>query len=142
MFTFGRDHEKKCEAQYVRNPAQVPMLMSVIDAVHDLIEGHGELEQVRASLRVALTEGGAGVWENAAKWLRKTSFEHPEILTLWSELASHPKANTRFRVACFLDEMPADTAFAIFTRLSQDRSQKVAEMAQYKRPKARGADAA
>ena len=134
MFTFGRDHEKKCEAQYVRNPAHVPMLMNVIDAVHDLLEGRGGLEQVRASLRVALTDGGAGVWENAAKWLRKTSFDHPEILSLWSELASHPKADIRFRVACFIDEMPVETASAICAGLSQDRSKKVAEMAEYKTP--------
>jgi hypothetical protein len=141
MFTFGRDHEKKCEARYVRNPADVPMLMNVIDAVHDLIEGRGGLEQLRSSLRVALTDGGAGVWENAAKWLRKTSVEHPEILGLWSELASHPKASVRFRVACYLDAMPFETASAVWACLAQDRSKKVATMAEERFSRARGADA-
>ena len=126
----------------MRNPAHVPMLMNVIDSIHDLLDRQGGLEEVRSSLRVALTEGGSGVWENAAKWLRKVSFEHPEILSLWSELASHPKADVRFRIACFIDEMPVETASGIYARLSQDRSKKVAEMAAYKRPEAHGTDAA
>jgi hypothetical protein len=33
MFTFGREHEKKCEPRYVRNPEQVPLLLAVVDAV-------------------------------------------------------------------------------------------------------------
>jgi len=41
MFTFGREHEKKCDAAYVRNCAQLPLLIKVIDSTHDLIEGTG-----------------------------------------------------------------------------------------------------
>jgi len=142
MFTFGRDHEKKCEERLVRNPAQIPLLMGVIDAVHDLIEGRGNLAHVTDSVRTAFISGGAGVWENAAKWLRKTSFEYPEILNLWSELASHPKADVRFRVACLLGEMPTETFAEISPRLLADRSRKVADMAAYKGATVHGAGAA
>jgi hypothetical protein len=105
MFTFGRDQEKKYEERLVRNPAQIPMLMDVIDAVHDLIEGHGDLTQVTDSVRIALTSGGAGVWENAEKWLRKTGFEYPDILSFPSKsrrtisrgMLPGPDANCDFR---------------------------------------------
>ena len=142
MFTFGRDHEKKCEERLVGNPAQVPLLMDVIDAVHDLIEGNGNLAPVATSIRTAMTQGGAGVWENAAKWLRKTACDHPEILSLWSELASHSKAEVRYRIACLLDEMPSHMLTAIAPSLLTDRSRRVAEMAAYKIARLRGTHAA
>jgi hypothetical protein len=41
MFTFGREHEKKCDAAYVRNCAQLPLLIKVIDSTRDLIEETG-----------------------------------------------------------------------------------------------------
>lgn len=129
MFTFGRDHEKNCEARLVRNPAQIPLLMNVIDAIHDLIDGNGDLEYVRTSVHVAMTEGGAGVWENAAKWLRKTGFDYPDIISLWSELASHSNAEVRFRVASLLDEVPIKCFGAISSALLKDRSKRVVEMA-------------
>ena len=60
MFTFGREHEKKCEPRYVRNPEQVPLLLAVVDGVHDLIEGKGTEEPLKKSLRKAFIEGGSG----------------------------------------------------------------------------------
>ena len=60
MFTFGREHEKKCEPRYVRNPEQVPLLLAVVDAVHDLIEDKGTEEALKKSLRKAFIEDGSG----------------------------------------------------------------------------------
>jgi hypothetical protein len=129
MFTFGRAHEKKCEASYVRNRAQVPLLMRVIDAVHDRIEGIGSEEELRDALRVAMVEGGAGVWENSGRWLRKASQDYPGLLSLWTELARHSKAQVRFRIACFLDEMPDDAFAELAPVLVADRSTMVATRA-------------
>jgi hypothetical protein len=129
MFTFGREHEKKCEARYVRNPSQIPLLLSVVDAVHDLIEGKGTEEDLKESLRKAFVEGGAGVWENTEKWLRKSSEDYPGVLELWSEFANHPKAEVRFRVACVLDRLPKPLFLVLSLQLVNDKSKKVHNMA-------------
>ncbi|MFZ6655334.1 hypothetical protein [Undibacterium sp. TJN19] len=129
MFTFGREHEKRCDSKYVRNPSQVVLLLNVIDAVHDLLEDKGSEDHLVHALRVAMTDGGAGVWENAAKWLRLSSGDYPQVLKLWPELAQHPKADVRFKVACFLDEMPRGIFAELSSQLTQDKSSKVATMA-------------
>ncbi|MCF7223413.1 hypothetical protein [Marilutibacter chinensis] len=103
--------------------------MAVIDAVHDLIDGVGSEERLASSIRDAFVLGGSGVWENAGKWLRKSSTDYPVVLGLWSEFASHGHAEVRFRTACFLDEMPQDTYRLISSALLVDRSTRVARMA-------------
>ena len=130
MFTFGRAREKKAEAGYVRDPDQVPLLTAVIDAVHDLVEGKGSEQQVSEAISVAFSFGGAGVWECAGKWLRRAGGEYPAIVTLWDELARHPEAKVRFRVAAFLDEVPAAVFTALSPVLLEDVSQKVRSMAE------------
>lgn len=129
MFTFGRDHEKKVCARYVRNPEQVPLLDSVIDAVHDLIEGKGSERALRDAIRTAFTEGGSGVWENTESWLRKASADYPGLLQLWAELAAHPKTEVRFRVACVLNLIPEPCRTDLAIRLKSDNSKKVSAMA-------------
>ena len=129
MFTLGRDHGKKTDARYVRDPKQVSLLLSVIDAVHDLIEGKGSEQALKEAIRAAFTTGGSGVWENAEKWLRKSSQDYPSVLDLWPEFAAHPKAEVRFRVACVLNLMPESVYFALASQLRTDKSKKVAGMA-------------
>jgi len=129
VFTFGREHERKCEAAYVRKPDQIPLLMAVVDAVHDLIEGSGTEANLAVALRSAFTEGGAGVWENAGKWLRKSSEDYPAVLDLWREFAAHASSNVRFRTACLLNDMPASVFSTLAPALCADRSKKVAAMA-------------
>lgn len=129
IFTFGREHEKKCEARYVRNPAQVPLLMAVVDAVHDLIEGTGTEVALQNALRTAFIEGGLGVWGNAEKWLRKCSSEYPALLDLWSEFAENPNAEVRYRVACVLNLFPRKIFDTLSEQLATDKSKKVSNMA-------------
>lgn len=142
MFTFGRDHEKSSEARYVRKPEQIPLLMSVIDAVHDLIESKGDEEALKAAVRCAFVAGGSGVWENAGKWLRKCGTEFPGTNALWREFAMHPESEVRFRAACFLDEMPLHCFFELSPALVADRSKKVARMASARTAEVDGSDAA
>lgn len=129
IFTFGREHERKCEARYVRDKSQTPMLMAVVDAVHDLIDGQGTTEALQEHLRTAFVSGGSGVWENAEKWLRKCSHDYPQILGLWPEFAANNDARVRFRVACVLNLLPRHIFNDISPRLAADRSKKVAAMA-------------
>jgi len=129
IFTFGREHEKKCEARYVRDKTQIPLLLSVVDSVHDLIEGHGTEAALADVIRIAFIEGGAGVWGNADKWLRKCSPDYPALQKLWLEFAVHPKAEVRFRVACLLNSVPASIFDALAHNLAADKSKKVSTMA-------------
>jgi len=129
VLTFGRDHEKACGAEYVRDKSQVGLLSAVIDAVHDRIEGTGDDQSVAVAVEDAFVNGGNGVWENAGTWLRKASVEWPELLHVWALLAAHPKGEVRFRVACFLRQIPTECRESIATTLVSDRSKRVRSMA-------------
>lgn len=129
MFTFGREHEKKCAVAYLRNPQQAVLISDVIDSVHDLLDGTASIEKLADAIRIAFVRGGSGVWEGAGSWLRKTSAHYPSLVSLWDELAAHPKAEVRFRVACFLDQVPAGVFDVLSHRLAMDKSKRVASMA-------------
>ena len=129
MFTFGRDHERKCAAAKLRKPDQAAMLVSVVDAVHDLLEGKSSLNEIRPILIDAFIAGGSGVWETTGSWMRQIIAEHPDFSTVWCDLASHSDSQVRFRVACFINDMPAPIAKEVGEHLRTDRSKKVREMA-------------
>ncbi|CAN0369648.1 unnamed protein product, partial [Ectocarpus sp. 4 AP-2014] len=102
-----------------------------VDAVHDLLEGKCDTTAALARIRVAFVDGGAGVWEQAGSWLRQLGNEQ-ETKELWRFLASEKSAKTRFRVACFLNDLDADLRTELASALMTDRSRKVAEMAKAK----------
>jgi hypothetical protein len=129
LFTFGREHERKCAIAYVRDPAQAALIVTVVDAVHDLLESTSGTDALRQALRDALCKGGSGVWEGAATWLRKCSVEYPDLARLWTELAQHSTAEVRFRVACCLDDIPEVDRGPIGQMLLTDKSKRVVQMA-------------
>ena len=129
MFTFGREHERKCALAYVRKPDQAALVSTMIDAIHDLLEGKGNAGQVGAVIGEAFAHGGSGVWESAGSWLRKIGAEYNEARQLWAVLARHESAAVRFRVACFLNEMPHEEFATASSLLLNDKSEKVAAMA-------------
>jgi hypothetical protein len=129
LFSFGREHEKKCAERHVRDPAQLYLVTALIDSVHDLLEGKTSEEQVRSAVRAAFVEGGVGVWEQAGSWLRKLCEDYPDFRALWPEFASNLKAGIRFRTAAFLDDMPGAIAEGVHARLVSDNSSRVRQMA-------------
>ncbi len=130
MFAFGREHEKKCALAYPRQPDQAALVSTMIDAIHDLLEGKGTAGQASAAIGDAFANGGSGVWESAGSWIRKTNveYEYPETCQLWTVLARHEAAIVRFRVACFLNEMPCEEFASVSSLLLNDKSKKVAAM--------------
>tara|TARA_A100001391_G_scaffold83327_1_gene54599 strand:+ start:441 stop:887 length:447 start_codon:yes stop_codon:yes gene_type:complete len=128
MFTFGRQREKECAAYYLRNPDQLSLIEDVVDAVHDVIEDEHKIDDFRAAFERAFVDGGSGVWEKTASWLTKLSVEHEELLTEWRKLSTHPKAEVRFRVACCMNDMPAEVAAELADAFLTDHSRKVREM--------------
>jgi len=129
MFTFGREHEKRCAAHYLRDPSQIGLIADVVDAVHDVLEGKCRVDDVRQTCSRAFCDGGSGVWEQTALWMTKLDREHPLLLSDWRTLAANKKATVRFRVACCLNDMPQSLAKEIGELLANDRSKKVREMA-------------
>jgi hypothetical protein len=132
MFTFGREHEKECSARNFRGKTQLPdihFLMTVIDDVHDLIEGKGSIEQVIESCRAAFTKGGRVAWDQTEYWIRKCSEDYPEILELWYEFSDDSRAEIRWRVACLLDNLPISIRSDLSFKLANDRSKRVSGMA-------------
>jgi hypothetical protein len=129
MFTFGREHELECAVRDLRDANQAHMITNVVDAVHDILEGKSTPESVRSIAIRAFTDGGSGVWEQTGSWLRKLTAEYPELESVWHELSNSPDGNTRFRVACFINELPRALATEIGVRLTDDRHKKTREMA-------------
>jgi hypothetical protein len=130
MFTFGRQHEKKCAVSYVRDIGQASLIHDVIDAVHDVLENQTDIEDVRPVFSRAFTEGGSGVWEQTGSWIWKLAVEYPDLDSLWQEFATNTDWKVRFRAACFINNMPVTTATEIGNILRNDRSKRVREMAQ------------
>jgi len=125
VFTFGRDHEKRCARQYVRAPDQCVLADEVVDAVHDLLESKKPYEEVARLLKRALSEGGSGVWEQAGGWILKLAREYSAFDAIWAELAAHKSATVRFRVASFLSDMKPDMFAQLAPILLADSSAKV-----------------
>ena len=129
MFTFGRDHEKRCAASYFRKPADPAALLALIDAVHDLAEGKAAVADVRGRLVQCLVEGGVRTWEGAGYWLAKAQDDFPELSDVWTQLARHPQAEVRWRIACLRDRMPVAVRDELTPVLLADASRRVRETA-------------
>lgn len=138
MFTFGRDHEKRCAARNVRNPADSGLVDELIDSIHDFLEGKTDADRVRSAVFSAFALGGSGAWEQSGSWLLKLGQEYPEMETLWLELAAHPKAEVRFRVSCHLNDLSPAIAAGLQSALEQDRSSRVRQMATARRDEREG----
>jgi hypothetical protein len=130
IFTFGRQREKECSIDYLHDQAQAPLIHGVVDAVHDLLEGTITEDALRPVLFHAFCEGGGGVWEQTAGWLRKLASDFPSLQSLWLEFAAHPQWKVRLRTAGCLDDMPESLAIQVGNRLKSDRSMKVRSMAE------------
>lgn len=129
MFTFGRDHEKKCAVNYLRDTDESRRITDVVDAVHDVIEGKITSDSIRPILIGAFSDGGSGVWEQCGSWIIKLAAEHPGLHLLWHELSKSPDHKVRFRVACFIDKLPRSLALELGEQLKDDRHKKTREMA-------------
>ncbi len=130
MFTFGREHEKVCAANYLRDQRELSKIHEVIDVAHDLLEGNLPESEIRPILVKAFSEGGSGVWEQTAKWIRNLIRDYPSLATIWDELAEHPDWKVRWRTACVLDWMPIEVARRIGPLLASDKSKKVRQYAE------------
>jgi hypothetical protein len=130
MFTFGREHELKCALRDIKSEPNVRLITQVVEAVHDLLEGKSRAVPIQHVIIEAFSFGGSGVWERTGDWLRQLSRENPEMLDTWRELSRSHNGKVRFRVACFLNEMPRDLALEIGIQFSRDISQKVRDMAE------------
>ncbi len=129
MFTFGREHEIKHATAVIGGPEKAELLINVIHAVHDFLEGEPSLEEALKAMQVGFSGGKSGVWEYTGSWIRKLGQESPDALELWRILARDKSYLVRFRVACFLHDMPHQLAIDLGHSLATDKSKKVRTMA-------------
>ncbi len=125
MFTIGRDREKEHARKFLGASADPALLESVIDAVHDLLEGQSIAEDTFEAFRRGFVEGRSGTWESTGSWLTKTVREFPALSSLWHEFTAHPSAQIRFRTAAHLTDMPEADAQKLLPILLADKSTKV-----------------
>jgi hypothetical protein len=125
MFTFGREHEKKCASTHVDDPSQIPNIHRVIDAVHDLLDGVAAEHEIAPVLADTFVNGGSGVWEQTGSWLAKLCPKYPTLSSLWLEFAGNRSASIRFRAAAFICNMPEQEFQVLLPQLLRDKSSRV-----------------
>ncbi|CRX67099.1 MULTISPECIES: hypothetical protein [Stenotrophomonas maltophilia group] len=130
MFTFGREHEIKCAIRRHRKDDELQMVLAIINAIHDFKDGIVPIESALNAIRKGLVGGASGTWEAAGSWLCKLNKAHPTTECVWFELASHPMAKVRFRVACHMRWISEGLAARLYPTLAKDRSGRVREQAQ------------
>ena len=95
MFTIGRDREKEHARKFLGTSSDPALLESVIDAVHNLLEGQALSENTFEAFRRGFLEGRSGTWESTGSWLTKIDREFPALSSLWHEFAAHQSAQIR-----------------------------------------------
>jgi len=91
VFTFGRDHEKRCAVRYLRKSSDCALVLAVVDAVHDVIERKVIPSSSHPVLVQAFSNGGSGVWEQTGSWLCKLCVEDSDFQSVWHQLAKSSK---------------------------------------------------
>ena len=132
MFTFGRKTETDVVLRRHGGPEKAGMMVAVVDAVHDLLEGKASVEDVEKVITSAIVEGRRDIWDAAGTWLLKVQKYYPSVGRVWLELAKHPDAEVRFRVACHIIDLPEVTCTEVYGLLKDDKSKKVRTQAEGK----------
>ena len=104
----------KCETRNVRNPEQVPLLLAVVDGVHDLIEGKGTEEALKKSLRKAFIEGGSGT---DATWIAISSASSSSMADVLRILGLNSAKLYKIKNEAFPDSKNPDD---VLTRMKVD----------------------
>ncbi len=132
MFTFGRDHEVKHVIKCFGEGEKSALLVAVVNATHDLIEGRISVDRATEVTLNAFVDGKSGTWEKSGGWLLKINADYPSSVKAWRELAVHPSATVRFRVAAFLIDFPSGLRGELYEILKADKSKKVRDHAEGK----------
>lgn len=125
MFTFGRDHEIKTALRRHGGADSAGQVVDIVNAIHDLQENKCALEDVESVIRLALVEGRRDIWVAAGTWLLKLQGDYPTSRQVWTDLAVHPSAEVRFRVASHLVDFGGGLREEIYAVLKHDKSKRV-----------------
>lgn len=130
IWTIGREREKASASQYVKAKSQQNLVFQVIDAVCDLNEGTGSVEQFIEAAKAAFLLGRRTTWNSVDKWIRDVSSLHPEVNEIWNDLARNSKSEVRRQVAGRLYWYVSDEqSDMLFATLRRDKAQSVSSLA-------------
>ena len=90
MFTTGRNREKEHARKFLGASADSALLESVIDAVHDLLEGQALSEDIFEIFRRGFIQGRSGTWGSTGSWLKKMARELQALSSLLHEFDAYP----------------------------------------------------
>ncbi|MFT3961627.1 hypothetical protein [Propionivibrio sp.] len=90
------------------------------------------MEDVETVLTSAIIEGRRDIWDAAGTWLLKVQKYYPSVGHVWIDLAKHPDAEVRYRVACHIIDLPEATCTEVYALLKDDKSKKVRTQAEGK----------
>jgi hypothetical protein len=128
--SFGRERDKEFIRQYTLDEGSKDMLLRMTDAVHDLKDGNGSVEQFIDCVRDVVASTSSGMQEHGLLLLARVSRYHPQCLVIWRELASHRMWQHRLAVASRLYwHVPEDLSDSLFAVLRHDKSKRVREIA-------------
>ncbi|WP_156256213.1 hypothetical protein [Sandarakinorhabdus oryzae] len=128
--SFGRQTDRNHIIRYVSDPEAQILLLEMTDAVHDLNDGVGDVDQFISRVRDVLHSRFGGARENALMLLSRVARYHPECNVIWRELMQSPSWQMRFAVACRLYwHVPEDLSDRFFAILRNDKSKRVREIA-------------
>jgi len=128
MFTFGRDHEVQVALRRHGGSERGSEVVAIVNAIHDFLENKVPITVALGLIGEAIIAGRRDVWEAGATWLLKLT-KHAEARDVWLQLAHHSKAEVRFRVASFIDDLPNPLASELFELLKDDQSRRVRQHA-------------
>ncbi len=132
MFTFGREHELKCARAAFKSDNDAELMLQVVNSIHDLLDKKIKYADAELILKMGITEGNRATWDGTGSWLLKMSKDFPETENTWKELAEHPKAEVRYRVACHIGLFPSKYQEDLYATLTADKSKRVKNQADAK----------
>jgi hypothetical protein len=128
--TFGRARDKEFIEMTRLERADKDLLLAMTDAVHDLRDGIGSLENFLEKVEVAIWSKHEAVRDPALTLLMRVSHYYPECLRIWVDLAQDRSWVYRFAVASRLyGYLPEELSNLLFSELRHDKSKRVREIA-------------
>lgn len=128
--SFGRERDKEFIVESRRSEPDKEVLLEMTDAVHDLRDGVGTLDNFLRAVRNAIWSDREIVRDPALTLLMRVTPYHPECLRVWVDLAQDKSWVHRFSVACRLySYVPEALSDLLFSELRNDSSKRVRDIA-------------
>ena len=127
--SFGRETDRAHAYRYYSDPLDRAQILAMVDAVHDLNDGTGSVENFIAMARIPARSRFEDLRNHALSLTASVAAYHPKVLDIWRELARDINWIHRFSVGSRLYWfVPEEFSDALYAELRYDRSKRVREI--------------